>query len=120
MKHVTQVLLGFCSFFLMSQNLLAADMVEVGGVTKKSSGMLISAISGDVACYLEMKDSTGKTFTEMAVFEICDRFESDKNSIGKVVKLTYRVEKVLADACNGNPECNKSKLVPLVVSVMLE
>ena len=48
-----------------------ASTVKVGQETKKITGTVIALNSGDVACYLTLKDGQGVEFKEMADFEIC-------------------------------------------------
>ncbi len=116
MKRSPLFLLSLSAFFLLSQNLMAADTIHMGGMVKKTSGTVLSIDVGDVACYLSLTDAAGKKFTEMADFGLCDH----DDLIGKRVKLTYKIEQVLADECNGNPECKKSRSVPIVSSVAVE
>jgi hypothetical protein len=91
----------------------SADTVKIGKETKKTVGVVMEAVSGDVACYLKLKDDRGVVFDELAGFEICE----EPKLVGKRVMLTYKLEKVLADECQGDPECKKTKTVPLVTSV---
>ena len=91
----------------------SVDTVKIGKETKKTVGVVMEAVSGDVACYVKLKDDRGVVFDEMAVFEICEQ----PKLLGKRVMLTYKLEKVLADECQGDPECKKTKTVALVTSV---
>jgi hypothetical protein len=90
----------------------SVDTVKIGRETKKTVGVVMEAVSGDVACYLKLKDDRGVVFDELAGFEICEQ----PKLVGKRVMLTYKLEKVLADECQGDPECKKTKAVPLVTS----
>ena len=85
--------------------------VKVGQATKKTIGTVTATNSGDVACYLTLKDDRGAEFKEMADFEICDQKPPLK---GKRVALTYRLQNVMADDCQGNPDCKKTRSVALV------
>jgi hypothetical protein len=69
--------------------------------------------AGDVACYLSLKDDRGAAFQEMADFSICEQ----ESLVGKRVTLTYKLEKVLADSCQGDPACKDTKTVALVTAV---
>src|SRR5258708_3646700 len=89
------------------------DTVKIGKETKKTVGIVMKAVSGDVACYLTLKDDRGVVFDEMADFAICEQ----PKLVGKRVRLTYSIENVLADECQGDPDCKKSKSVALVKSV---
>ncbi|MCY7388383.1 MAG: hypothetical protein LH481_10015 [Burkholderiales bacterium] len=93
-----------------------ASTVKIGKETKKTMGVVQSLENGDVACYLNLKDEKGKEFTELGDFDICFQKPS---IIGKRVSLKYRLENVLADECQGNPECKKSKKAALVVAARI-
>ncbi|CAN0407682.1 unnamed protein product, partial [Phaeothamnion confervicola] len=47
--------------------------VRIGQATKKTVGTVTATNSGDVACYLTLKDDRGTVFEEMADFEICNQ-----------------------------------------------
>jgi len=47
--------------------------VKIGQVTKKTVGTVTATSSGDVACYITLKDDRGAVFEEMAAFEICQQ-----------------------------------------------
>ena len=85
--------------------------VRIGQVTKKTVGTVTATNSGDVACYLTLKDDRGVVFEEMADFEICDQKPPLK---GKRVTLTYALQKVMSDECQGDPACKKTRTVALV------
>ena len=85
--------------------------VRIGQATKKTVGTIIATNSGDVACYLTLKDDRGVTFEEMADFEICNQKPPLK---GKRVTLTYTLQKVMSDECQGDPACKKTRTVALV------
>lgn len=89
-----------------------AETVLVGKETKKTVGVITGLEAGDVACYVALKDDRGASFQEMADFSICER----DSLVGKRVKLTYALGKVMADECQGDPDCKKSKTVALVIS----
>jgi hypothetical protein len=92
-----------------------ADTIKIGKETKKTIGILTKAVNGDVACYLTLKDDHGVAFDEMADFSICEQ----PKLIGKRLSLKYSLENVMADECQGNPDCTKSKKVALVKSVQV-
>lgn len=85
--------------------------VKIGQATKKTVGTVTASNSGDVACYLTLKDDRGAVFEEMANFEICDQKPPLK---GKRVVLTYVLQKVMSDECQGDPACKKTRTVALV------
>jgi hypothetical protein len=88
----------------------AADTLRINGETKQTEGILREAVSGDVACYLQLETDAGERFDESAVFELCE----DPDLIGQRLKLSYTVENVLAEACQGDVDCGKSDQVVLV------
>lgn len=89
-------------------------MVRVGGELKRSIAVVTEMHNGDRACYVTMKDPAGKEFTELASFDICGM-----HIIGKRVTLTYKMEDVIAESCQGNPRCMKKDRVPLIVEAKL-
>ncbi|MCX6553307.1 MAG: hypothetical protein NTY02_20265 [Acidobacteria bacterium] len=78
--------------------------------------MVTALENGDVACYLTLKDDQGVVFKELGDFDLCTRQPS---LIGKRVALKYSVENVMADECQGNPDCKKTRTVALVASVQV-
>lgn len=87
--------------------------VKIGQITKKTVGTVTATNSGDIACYLTLKDDRGAVFEEMADFEICDQKPPLK---GKRVTLTYSLQKVMSDECQGDPACKKTRTVALVTA----
>lgn len=87
--------------------------VKIGQATKKTVGTVTATNSGDIACYLTLKDDRGVVFEEMADFEICDQKPPLK---GKRVTLTYSLQKVMSDECQGDPACKKTRTVALVTA----
>lgn len=90
----------------------APETVVVGKETKKTVGVVTGLEAGDVACYVSLKDDRGVAFQELADFSICEQ----DSLVGKRVKLTYELAKVMADACQGDPACKDSKTVALVTT----
>ena len=82
---------------LMSPALLAA---------LPATATLLSMESGDVACYLKLKDEQGKSLNQMADFELC---ETGKGLQGKKVALTYSEVRVMAASCQGDVNCKKTE-----------
>jgi hypothetical protein len=68
--------------------------------------------AGDRACYVELVDDGGQTSTEFAAFEICEQ-----DLVGKRVSLTYEAGNILAEACQGDPDCGQSETVMLITKV---
>jgi hypothetical protein len=88
----------------------AADTLRINGETKQTEGILRAAVSGDVACYLQLETDAGQRFDEPAVFELCEV----PTLVGKRLKLSYTIENVLAEACQGDVDCGLSDQVVLV------
>lgn len=111
-KHMARVLLLAT---LLAAPLMAraqeVPTVKIGQVTKRTVGTVTATNSGDIACYLTLKDDRGVVFEEMADFEICDQKPPLK---GKRVTLTYSLQKVMSDECQGDPACKKTRTVALV------
>lgn len=113
-KHMARVLLLAT---LLAAPLMAraqeVPTVKIGQATKKTVGTVTATNSGDIACYLTLKDDRGAVFEEMAEFEICDQKPPLK---GKRVTLTYSLQKVMSDECQGDPACKKTRTVALVTA----
>lgn len=88
------------------------NMVKVGDQMKRTTGTVSELQNGDRACYMVLKEPNGKEFTELATFDICGM-----HIIGKRVLLTYKMEEVMAESCQGNPRCMKKDRVPLIIDV---
>ncbi len=88
-------------------------LVKALGSTATASQPAIATIqrltAGDRACYVELTDDSGQTSTEYANFEICEQ-----PLVGKRVRLTYESGNILAEACQGNPDCGQSETVMLI------
>lgn len=89
--------------------------VRVGRITKKAIGTVTAMEAGDVACYLTLRDDKGGVFEELADLDVCEQ----RSLIGKRVALHYEMNKVISDECQGDPECTKTRTVPLVMSLRL-
>ncbi|MBL8524127.1 MAG: hypothetical protein JNN20_10590 [Betaproteobacteria bacterium] len=88
--------------------------VKIGKETKNAIGTILDLQDGDIACSMVMKDDNGAEFFESGDFDLCMR---KKALIGKRVALTYKMAKVMAESCQGDINCKKSDLIPLVVAV---
>jgi hypothetical protein len=89
-----------------------ADTLRINGEIKQTVGVLREAVSGDVSCYLQLESDAGETFHESGVFELCE----DPSLIGQRLKLSYSVENVLDESCQGDVDCGESDQVVLVTS----
>ena len=92
----------------------APATVKVGKETKNAFGTVVDMNAGDIACYIDFKDDKGAEFSESGDFEFC---ENPKKYVGKRFALTYKLSKVQAASCQGDPDCKKSDIVPLVVGM---
>lgn len=63
-----------------------------------------------------LHDEQGKAFIEAADFDICFQRPS---LIGKRVSLKYKMANVMAESCQGEPECKKSDRIALVVEAKI-
>jgi hypothetical protein len=77
------------------------------------SGVIRELNLGDRACYVTVENAAGSIDELMAVMELCVRDEL----IGQSVRLEYELGLVTAESCQGDPECNDSEMVQLVVDV---
>ncbi|MBL8516560.1 MAG: hypothetical protein JNM76_06290 [Betaproteobacteria bacterium] len=91
-----------------------ATTVKIGKETKNIFGTVVKMSMGDIACLVEFKDDKGNEFFESADFDLCT---DPKKYTGKRVELAYKLSKVQAESCQGDPNCSKSDIVPLVVGM---
>jgi hypothetical protein len=77
------------------------------------SGIIRDLNLGDRACYVTVESATGTIGELMAVMELCVRDEL----IGQSVRFEYELGPVTAESCQGDPECDDSEMVQLVVDV---
>jgi hypothetical protein len=74
-----------------------------------------SLVAGDVACYLEYEDARGRQRRAMADFSLCDRAAE---LINRRVRFRHAQGRVMADSCEGNPDCADTKTVSLIVDAL--
>jgi hypothetical protein len=108
-RRLVFALLAACALPALAQS---PGTVKIGKETKKTAGVITDLQAGDVACYITLKDDQGAEFNEMADFSICE----NQGLIGKRVTLTYKLGNVMADECQGNPDCTKTRTVALVTA----
>lgn len=94
-------------------DLALAQTQRIAGTDKHTSGRITELTAGDVACYVSFEPGNGETVNEMAEFEICERTDL----IGREVRFAYTIGNVIADECEGNPDCGKSQQVALIHEV---
>jgi hypothetical protein len=112
-RRTVYAVLAALAVFPFAATAQSPGTVKVGKEIKKTVGVVTELQAGDVACYLTLKDDKGAVFHEMGDFEICEK----SSLIGKRVTLTYKMGNVMADECQGNPDCMKTRRVPLVTAV---
>jgi hypothetical protein len=98
---------------LLVATVASADTVDIAGEDRPTTGRLLSASAGDVACYLEFADAKGARFTALADFAFC---KSDALH-GQWVRIGYTAGRVMADSCEGNPDCAATQVVALVTTL---
>ena len=86
--------------------------VKVGPHTKPAIARIVSTEMGDRGCYMSIVDDRGVTTREIADFDLCAPNPPPK---GRRLALTWRVERVLAASCQGDVDCKKSDIVPMIV-----
>ena len=99
------------SLLLMWCWLAFAGLSEQTSSALPAEGVVTAVVNGDVACYVTFT-ANQKSYTQMADFSLCEKKAS---LIGKPAQFTYRAEKVMADECQGDPDCKKTKTVNLIV-----
>jgi len=89
----------------------SATTRAVGTQRKLAQGQVVGVEPGDVACHLELTDTVGRVYREMADFTLC---EPPERLIGQWVHLTYTPARVMAASCQGNTACTRTDAVLLV------
>ncbi len=72
-----------------------------------------SVTPGDRSCYAELVDERDRTATAMAVFDLCEQ----DAILNTRVRLTYEPVRVMAESCQGDPECRDSETRMLISRV---
>ncbi|MAQ92905.1 hypothetical protein B1759_15205 [Rubrivirga sp. SAORIC476] len=85
--------------------------VEVGGETVPARGVVTDMQSGDVSCYLTVRTDDGASDTVHADYSVCD----SNVILGRRVQIEYAQGDVLADSCEGDPECLDTETVALAI-----
>ena len=93
----------------------SADSIPAGvmvddGVDYDRPVQLVSMESGDRACYLTVRPDGEPERTDMADFGLCERTDL----VGQRVALTVTPSQVMAESCQGDPECTETEQVDLV------
>ena len=83
------------------------------GAKKPEVALVKGMEAGDVACYVTLVDAKGKETTQMADFSICEM----NALIGKRVQIMRTKTNVMAESCQGNPDCTDTETVNLISRV---
>ncbi|MEP0899165.1 hypothetical protein NC979_01220 [Leptolyngbya subtilissima AS-A7] len=104
--------------FLLSIALLALGLpllsIQPSKAQQPAIGTVQSLNVGDRACYVEVVNDEGETFTEFADFEICEQ-----NLVGEQVRFTYEMGDIQAASCQGDPECADTETVMLITQAQV-
>jgi len=97
---------------------LAAGLALAGCHRESAPVVTLQALEvGDRACYVVVATDSGKQSLE-GDFDLCpDGAREASALIGQRVILTQHKERVQAASCQGNPECDRSDEVDLVVAI---
>ncbi|PAP78143.1 hypothetical protein [Rubrivirga marina] len=85
--------------------------VELAGTSVPTRGVVTDMESGDVSCYLTVRTDGGATETVHADYSVCD----SNVIVDRRVQIEYVEGDVLADSCEGDPECLDTETVALAV-----
>ena len=113
-RHLLAALL-FAAFMPLPAS-AQSGTVTVAGQVKRTEGTVVKLVNGDIACSVELKDDSGRSFQESADFKVCSQKPS---LVGRRVALTWTVANVQAASCGGDPNCRKSERVPLIASARI-
>ena len=102
------------AFLNTAQQTGTSGQIRVGSFNKPAVGTVTGLNAGDRGCYISLSSDQGKAFEEIADFAMC---EKPKALLGKRVSLGYTVERVMAEACQGDTSCRKTDTVALVTSL---
>lgn len=100
----------------MSADTAAADSVPAAGPPSAPAGprqvtaVVRSLTDGDSGCYVVLEGEDGGSFDRLGPFDLCERQELT----GRRVRVTLGPGEVMADSCEGNPECTESRTVEVV------
>ncbi len=70
---------------------------------------VVSVVSGDAACYVELTAADGVATTYSSDYELCPGGSKDATPlIGKSVAATFETVTVQSPECQGDPACTKT------------
>ena len=85
--------------------------VSVAGETVPTRAVVTDMESGDRACYVTLRTDGGGSQTVYADYSVCD----SNALIGRRVQLEYAPDEIIAESCEGDPECLDTETVALAV-----
>jgi hypothetical protein len=74
---------------------------------------LVALENGDRACYLTVQADGEPERTDLAEFGLCERTDL----VGQRVALTVTPSRIMAESCQGDPECRATEPVNLVTGM---
>ncbi|MEW5928223.1 MAG: hypothetical protein AB1941_12115 [Gemmatimonadota bacterium] len=89
----------------------AADSAPAG--PRQATAVVRGLTDGDSGCYVVLEDEGGGSLDRIGPFELCERQELT----GRRVRVTLGPGEVMADSCQGNPECTDRRTVEVVKSL---
>ena len=99
----------------VSTDSIPAGAMAADGVDYEQPVQLVSMENGDRACYLTVQPDGEPERTDMADFGLCERTDL----VGRRVALTVTPSAVMAESCQGDPECADTEQVTLVTGMDL-
>lgn len=117
MKPVITVLLTAPLAVLAGTTALAqGQRVTVGGESKPTTGTIVSLVNADTACAVELREDDGTVRHESADFDLCFQ---EPSLVGHRVALTWTEANVMAESCQGDPECGDSERIALIATARI-
>lgn len=87
-----------------------SDVVEMVDLT------LWNLTPGDRGCYVELVDASQTHFTELGLFELCERTDL----ISQFVRVSMQEQTVMAASCQGDPDCTATEIAPVIIDIRPE
>lgn len=113
-KIVSFILAGACLVSLgVGADESTAPQFHKASAKKTEVALLKSIEAGDVACYVTLVDAKGQETTQMADFAICEM----NQLVGRRVQIRRIKANVMAESCQGNPDCKETESVNLISRV---
>jgi hypothetical protein len=104
-----------CAISIFTTSLLPSLPIAARSLTKNqafpTSGKVLKLTSGDLMCYVDLVDASGKKHTLGADFSVCEQSEF----LNQQVRLTYK--KIKVSDCQSAEPCGKSKLKNAIIKM---